>query len=222
MSTRIDQETLVSYVDGQLSARENLQVEAALAENDAARATVRELREGGTLLRAAFNEPMNEPVPARVLEAFNQAVAAQASGRADPVTAPRSLRSRRWPMAVAASFAALMIGLSVSFFLANQRVEQQLAVLQAMAEQDRVFRDEALTVALEKYVSGESVDWRNPDSGRGGSITPVRTFKSSGGQWCREYAASQWLGDKQDIERAIACRDEDGSWKTRLVLMTDS
>ncbi len=48
-------------------------------------------------------------------------------------------------------------------------------------------------------MSGQTVSWENPDSGRRGNITPVRTFKNRSGQWCREYAADEWLGDKQEL-----------------------
>ena len=211
MSVRVDDETLVAYVDGQLDARETDAVEAALAKDPEARQTVRALREGAALLRAAFNEPMNEPVPPRILETIDQAAA---RGR---VPAPRV-----WPMALAASFAALVIGLGVSLYLTDQRVERQLAALEARVEADQRYREAALAKALEKHVSGETVAWENPDSGSSGEITPVRTFKSTKGQWCREYAASAWLGEKQEFQRAIACREAQGQWKTRLVLMTDS
>ena len=58
MTERIDLETLVSYVDGQLDERETGRVEAALAQDAEARETVRGLRESAELLRSAFNEPV--------------------------------------------------------------------------------------------------------------------------------------------------------------------
>ena len=125
-------------------------------------------------------------------------------------------------MALAASFAALVIGLGVSFHLTDQRVEQRLAALQAQVDADQRYREAALAAALEKRISGETVTWENPDSGHSGEVTPVRTFKSSQGQWCREYAASTWISEKQEFQRAIACREAGGLWKTRLVLMSNS
>jgi surface antigen len=224
MTLNLNDETLVAYVDGQLDARGAAQVEAALAESAGARETVRQLREGAALLRAAFNEPMSEPIPDRVLETIEKAVNKAAGERAARQTDQTSRRMSGlgpWQMALAASFAALMVGLGAGLFISDYRVEQRLAALEAAVEADRQVRNEALMAALEKSVSGETVAWENPDSGRYGSITPVRTFKTTRGQWCREYAADEWLGDKQEMRRAIACREAEGQWKTRVVLIGD-
>ncbi|MDH3473541.1 MAG: RT0821/Lpp0805 family surface protein [Rhodospirillales bacterium] len=224
MTFNLNDETLVAYVDGQLDARETARVEATLAESAGARETVRQLREGAALLRAAFNEPMSEPMPERVLEtidkAANKAVAARASRQCNRASRWMSGLSP-WQMALAASIAALMVGLGAGFFVSDYRVERRLAALEAVVEADRQARNDALVAALEKNVSGETVAWENPDSGRRGSITPVRTFKTTRGQWCREYAADEWLGDKQELRRAIACREAEGLWKTRVVLVGD-
>ena len=218
MTGQIDLETLVSYADGQLSANETRRVEAQLAEDAEARETVRQLRESAALLRAAFNEPINEPVPARVLEAINstvaeQAVVAQGSGRG-PL--------HRWPPALAASVAFLLLGLGGSYFLADYRVGQELSRIELVRLADKQAQEAALFEALEKNISGQTVAWENPDSGRRGSVTPVRTFKNRQGQWCREYAASEAYGVDQESRRAIACRQPEGIWKTRMVLISDN
>ena len=83
----------------------------------------------------------------------------------------------------------------------------------------------AISVALEKHVSGQPARWHNPDSGSKGSIEPLRTFKISTGQWCREYAHAIDLRgwqERQATLRAIACREAGGRWKTRLQLGEES
>ena len=222
MSMGINEDILMAYVDGQLDAREVARVEKALSGDPEARASVRALREGAMLLRASFNEPLNEPVPARVLEAIDAAMAESAAPPGDVTPAPGTRTFAPWPVAIAASIAVLAIALGGVNFLANQRVEQQIALLRAAAESDREARERVLSQALEKLASGETASWENPDSGRRGSITPVRTFKSRDGQWCREYAADEWLGGKRELRRAIACREGEGLWRTRLVLIDDT
>lgn len=222
MSTIISEETLVAYVDGQLDLQEMVRVDEALAGDAAARATVRGLREGAALLRAAFNEPLREPVPSRVLESIDRVMAETAAAPADAPAPHRAASFGPWPMAIAASIAAIAIGLGGVNFLANQRVGQEIAALRATAQGDQMARERAVSQALEKLVSGESVTWENPDSGHSGDITPVRTFKSRSGQWCREYAAIESLGDAQELQRAIACREGEGLWRTRLVLIDDT
>lgn len=224
MTLALHDETLVAYVDGQLDARETARVEAGLAESAEARETVRQLREGTALLRAAFNEPLSEPLPDRVLAAIDKAAkeaAAERDSQAGGQAGPRMPGLGPWRMALAASIAALMVGLGAGLFISDYRVEQRLAALEAVVEADREARNQALMAALEKSVSGEAVAWENPDTGHRGNITPVRTFKTTRGQWCREYAADEWLGDKQQLRRGIACRDDRGQWKTRVVLASD-
>ncbi len=212
MTERIDLETLVSYVDGQLDERETGRVEAALAEDAEARETVRGLRESAELLRSAFNEALTVPVPAGILESINRAAADRAAGR----------RHWSWPAALAASLAMLFVGFGGGLLMVDLRVEQELAELRAIELTDQQAREAALFQALEKHVSGEAVAWRNPDSGRAGVITPVRTFKNRQEQWCREYRSKEELAGTAEIHLAIACREPEGLWKTRAVLISDS
>jgi surface antigen len=212
MTERIDLETLVSYVDGQLEERETRRVEAVLARDAEARESVRGLRESAEVLRSAFNEALNEPLPARVLESIGRAAADRAAGRWHP----------SWPVALAASLAMLIVGFGGGALLVDLRVEQELAELRAVELADQQAREAALFQALEQHVSGEAVAWRNPDSGRAGEITPVRTFKNRQEQWCREYRAEEVLAGESEVRLAIACRGPEGLWKTRAVLLSDT
>jgi len=220
MTQYIHPESLVAYVDGQLDQSETARVEAALAGDPEARETVRRLRESAELLRSAFNEPLNTPVPARVLEAIHAAAAERAAGQARE-GGSGTWRSP-WPVALAASLAMLIVGLGGGLLLVDYRVEQEIARLRAVGQADQRVREAALFEALETHVSGEAFAWRNPDSGKTGEITPVRTFKNRDGRWCREYTAVEALDDNAEIRRAIACRAPEGQWKTRLVLIGDS
>jgi surface antigen len=116
----------------------------------------------------------------------------------------------------------LIVGLGGGLLLIDYRVEQELAGLRAVGQAEQRVREAALFQALEKHASGEAIAWRNPDSGKTGEISPVRTFKNRGGRWCREYTAMEALDGNTEIRRAIACRAPEGQWKTRLVLISDS
>jgi anti-sigma factor RsiW len=214
MTKTIEPDTLVAYVDGQLDQSETARVESALVEDAEAREVVRRLRESAELLRSAFNEALNAPVPARVVEAVH---ATAATGRG-----VGGLWRSPWPVALAASLAFLIIGFGSGLLLVDYRVEQELARLQAVGQAEQRAREAALFQALERNVSGEAVAWRNPDSGKIGQITPVRTFKNRDGQWCREYTAMEALAGEAQTRRAIACRVPEGQWKTRAVLISDS
>lgn len=60
---RIDDETLMAYADGELSALETKRVEAAMAEDSALAARVARFRSVRRALRTAYDSVAAEPVP---------------------------------------------------------------------------------------------------------------------------------------------------------------
>ncbi len=215
----LSDETLVAYVDGELSPEQSRDVEARVAADAELAATVEALREGSSALRAAFNEPLRAPVPDRLTKLFDApTMTGEAAGMG-----PRS-SSWRWlsgPVAapIAASVLALVVGLGGAFVFAEWQVESKIARLEATRAADRQMLAAAVALALETHVSGELAAWSNPDSGSSGTVEPVRTFRAASGQWCREYIQTADL-TTEPIQllrrRAIACRDPDGQWQTRL------
>ncbi len=219
MTTRIDDETLVAFVDGELGEADAGRVEAAIAADRYLRETVLALHRGAAMIRAAFNEPLTTPVPDRLVQTVESAFAERT--KAERPMAPR------WRLAVpiAASIAAVLIGLSGAFFIAEYQVERSIARLEAHRVADRALIEATIARALEEHLSGALVSWQNPESGSWGQVEPIRTFRNSRDQWCREYVhvVERKLGDqRKETRRAIACRDSDGLWKTRLHLSTDS
>ncbi len=96
----------------------------------------------------------------------------------------------------------------------------------AYQEPLRVEVPERLVAAVDAaFAERQVARWHNPDSGSRGSVKPLRTFKISTGQWCREYVHAidlQGWQERQGILRAIACREAGGRWKTRLELAEES
>src|SRR5919198_1179039 len=78
---------------------------------------------------------------------------------------------------------------------------------------DREKARAAASQALESIPSGQSVAWRNPDSGHRGVVTPVRTYQTASGQPCREYTQTITIGGEPHHSYGTACRQPDGSWK---------
>ena len=83
----------------------------------------------------------------------------------------------------------------------------------SMDEYDRALLEKSSRQALEFSPSGNSVEWKNPDSGNHGSITPTRTFKTDHGQYCREYVQEVVIGGEKQKAYGKACRQPDGNWK---------
>jgi surface antigen len=60
---------------------------------------------------------------------------------------------------------------------------------------------------------GETITWRNPESGNRGAVTPVRDGTSTAGHYCREFQQSVTIGGKTQQGYGVACRQPDGSWR---------
>jgi surface antigen len=70
-----------------------------------------------------------------------------------------------------------------------------------------------LQSALEYNKTNQPTNWVNPDTGETGSIVPVKTFKNSEGQYCREFRQTILIGGKKEQGYGTACRQPDGTWQ---------
>lgn len=68
--------------------------------------------------------------------------------------------------------------------------------------------------SLENVRTGVSSSWRNPDTGNQYTVTPTRTYESSGGP-CREYSVDAMISGRTEKVYGTACRQADGSWRTQ-------
>lgn len=70
----------------------------------------------------------------------------------------------------------------------------------------------AVADVLENGRSGRAVAWRNPDNGAVATVTPVRTYQTASGAYCREYQTTGSIGGYEEDLYGTACRQPDGSW----------
>ena len=78
---------------------------------------------------------------------------------------------------------------------------------------DRVAMERTTQTSLESQPTGTPSTWTNPDSGNSGTVTPVRTYQTTGGAYCREYQQTVTIGGQTEEAFGTACRQPDGSWK---------
>jgi surface antigen len=78
---------------------------------------------------------------------------------------------------------------------------------------DKLYAERNAQTTLETAPSGRTSSWSNPDSGHSGSITPVKTYETAQGEYCREYQQTVTIGGKTEEAYGTACRQPDGSWK---------
>jgi len=78
---------------------------------------------------------------------------------------------------------------------------------------DMAAYNQASQRALETGQPGQSLPWRNPESGHSGTITPSNYYQNASGQYCREYTQTIVVGGQSQEGYGKACRQPDGTWK---------
>ena len=81
----------------------------------------------------------------------------------------------------------------------------------AMDDEDKRRAYAAQVQALESGPSGAPVAWRNPDSGRYGSVVPGTAYQANGMN-CRPYTHTIYIDGRPQTTRGTACRNPDGTW----------
>ena len=84
------------------------------------------------------------------------------------------------------------------------------AIGKSMDETDRL----KTAQAMESNPTGRATNWRNPDTGNTYTVTPTKTYETEAGP-CRDFTTKAIIGGKQETIYGTACRQADGSWKTK-------
>ena len=83
----------------------------------------------------------------------------------------------------------------------------------SMDDEDKRRAYEAQMNALERGQSGAPVTWRNPDSGRYGTIVPGPAYQQMD-RSCRSFTHTIYLDGRPETVRSTACRNPDGTWSS--------
>ncbi|MDX1540151.1 MAG: RT0821/Lpp0805 family surface protein [Geminicoccaceae bacterium] len=83
-----------------------------------------------------------------------------------------------------------------------------------LTQEDFAMIGTAVNRLTEQERVGESAEWRNPDSGNGGSVTLLELF-AEGGFDCRRVRHMVKIKGEADAKQMTfkTCRDTDGVWK---------
>lgn len=146
MQQRSD-EALVAYIDGELDGDERLQVDAWLEADPALRERLMALAQAGDLVRGAYADIVDEPIPARLLAAARGTATAEQAAPKEaeilvlkrPGRAAIPLPDRRWRigLAAAAGLFGVIFGGAGTYFGMNMinpvdpAAEQRLAAAAA-------------------------------------------------------------------------------------------
>ncbi len=91
------------------------------------------------------------------------------------------------------------------------------AVGDSMDQADRRYAAQTTARSLETTQNHRTSQWRNPNNGHYGTVTPTRTYQRSSGQYCREYQQTVTVGGRQQSAYGTACRQPDGSWQVQYI-----
>jgi len=78
---------------------------------------------------------------------------------------------------------------------------------------DQLHAQQNYQQTLESVPAGTTSTWMNPDSGNSGTMTPIATYHTAGGQPCREFQQTVTIGGETHRAYGTACREADGSWR---------
>lgn len=81
-----------------------------------------------------------------------------------------------------------------------------------MSDEDERLAAATVQDALETGLDNATRRWSNKRSGISGKVTPVKTFMTDAGVFCRDYRETVSLGDAEGSHLKTACRDEGGVW----------
>ena len=101
--------------------------------------------------------------------------------------------------------ASTAAGTLIGAFLGNE-------IGRSLDRADQLHASRAQYQALEYTPAGASSEWRNPDSGHYGSVTPTYTYQAAGGEYCREFTHKATIGGRSERVYGTACRSPDGQW----------
>jgi len=204
MST-IAPECLMRYADNELSLPERRLVEEKLRSDPEAKALVDVFQGQRDQLQRALTGGDDEAGLGCQEQAIDRALEKR---RRDM----RRADIRRWVLPLAASLLITVIGGIFSIHHADQRAQTETARLLAAQAHDRELALETRIEALERLLSGNTLTWANDASGTQGSITPLRTFQTPAGQWCREYRETTDFPTMNEERLSIACRGDNQNW----------
>ena len=201
---------LVAYVDDQLEPAQRAAVEEIILEDPEARAIVAVLRGSAAAVKTAYDQPLREPVPPRLLAAAGGGESASA-GTVVPLPARKRWLERPWKMALAASMAALAVGFGIGYWQARPSGEFHLAGGPADETESGQY-EAALYQALEDGSPGTQVAYVDTAQGRRGAVIIVGTVSAGVSSNCLEFRREWRDAGNKVVSRGLACRADSGEW----------
>jgi surface antigen len=201
---------LVAYVDNQLEPAQMAAVEEVIREDPEARTIVAVLRRSADAVKTAFDRPLGEPVPTRLLATIGPIDGPAVAGNVVPMPSRKLWLHRPTIMALAASLAALAIGFGAGYWQAAPGGGIRLAGAPDGTESGQY--EAALYQALEDSNPGTPVAYVDAVGGRRGAVTIVGRIAANVSGNCLEFRREWSDSGNKVVSRGLACRSDSGEW----------
>lgn len=81
-----------------------------------------------------------------------------------------------------------------------------------LSDGDAAMAAAALQAGLARSGDGETLTWDSGETRAAGAVTPLATYVTSTGYFCREYRESLHVGERRESATGTACLNEAGTW----------
>lgn len=227
---KISDETLMAYVDGELSPTETAAIDARLATDPALQTRLEPFAATRRKLAEAFDPILSDPVPESLIAAIRNAPAPIAAKAHRPASTLSTGGIRRildafaatlfpggLPLATAASVALLVSAGAMGGWLAGQSQTSPAAEADLIAAAGG-----GLAAAGQLAAALESAPSLSPAALQAqmqtAAVMPLNTFRTKASGLCREYRIHAAAG-KPD-HAGLACRTEEGTWRVAVHVET--
>ncbi|WP_434054633.1 MAG: hypothetical protein RDA78_07105 [Roseibium sp.] len=202
-------EDIGRLLDRELTEAEDAALRDAITQSEGGEDLLRDMAADNALLQSA----VSASVPDHSMTRLQNAIDREFDKRD---VAPRSRAQPFWssPMVQVAASVVLVAGTFMfTAFWMQSRMDDAVASLAAHMETERVLLAQTVQEALETRVSGEPV-YIGQEGSWTDVLTPIKTYKSKSGHWCREYVRQTTFSGRDLTIQGTACRDENGTWTT--------
>jgi len=225
--SKITDEILMAYVDGELTPSEQKEVEAAMKSDPTIESRMAVFSETHEILSGLYDEPMHRPVPDRLIDSI--LIGTNAPDHAAPSTGVRSDGSwisgilEKWLPRGRVGYSALaaysvivlaagFLGWQLGALNINQAQDDNMLV---QYQHEQLLALGRLNTALDTVSSGQKLVWSdNANADRW--IKPVFTFRTPTHSYCRQYQIAMAAGNGFT---GVACRNDEGAWQIRAHLV---
>jgi surface antigen len=202
-------EKIGRILDGDVSGEERVALLAEIERIPGAQELLQEMSEDN----ARLTQAISASIPQASMERFEAAIDYEFDGQNSPRPLKHGGSWVRAGLQIAATLVLIAGTFAFTTYWMQSRMDDAVASLAAHMETERILLAQTVQDALETKMSGEPVH-----IGQEGNwseiLTPIKTYKSKSGHWCRQYLRETTFGGLALSIRGTACRDQNGTWTT--------